>query len=347
MNVFSYFCPLPEKAGFGKGWQCPVLPSLTFIRPMDKWLVVVNPNAGIGKVARDWKKISSILDRRDFDYQAVFTRAPFHATELVREHIAGSFRKIVSVGGDGTLNEVVNGIFGQDHWPTTGITLGVIPVGTGNDWIRTYNIPTDYEGAVEVLSNGRTMLQDAGTVSFMNGPENLTRYFINMAGLGFDGLVAQKTNADKARGRGNPFLYIKHLLSSLFAYRSCGTTVTIDGQVINKKVFSIGVGIGQYNGGGMHQAPDAKPDDGLFDLTLIRDLSRLSVIANLGRLYNGSIKKHKRVTAYLGRHIRIESESPLLLEADGESLGHSPLEFHIVPQSVRVLVNNGRVDPGG
>ncbi len=309
---------------------------------MREWLVVVNPNAGIGKVSRDWGRISHLLDNYGFEYQAVFTERPAHAIELVVENIKKGFRKIIAVGGDGTMNEAVNGIFSQDIMPSTEISIGMISVGTGNDWIRTYNIPMDYEKSIEILREGHTMLQDAGTVRFYNSDLPNQRYFVNMAGLGFDGLVAQKTNADKYRGRGNPLLYLKHLIGSLYSYKSCNTTVRIDGHSYSGKIFSIGIGIGKYNGGGMKQAPDARPDDGLFDLTLIKDMKKLSVLTGVRRLYNGTIKKHKRVETFVGKRIIIDCDTPLLLEADGESLGNSPFEFDIIPQSVRIIVNKNK-----
>ncbi len=309
-----------------------------------EWLVVVNPNAGIGKAGRDWGKISGLLEKHGFAYQAVFTERPLHACELVLENMAAGYRNFIAVGGDGTINEVVNGVFGQTKWPTTGVTVGMISVGTGNDWIRTYNIPTNYEQSILILKQGETMLQDVGIVRYYNNNRQHSRFFVNVAGLGFDGLVAKKTNADKIRGRGNPFLYLVNLIGSLFSYKSCQTTMIIDGNELTDKVFSIGVGIGKYNGGGMQQTPDAKTDDGLFDLTMIKDLSKWSVITNVRRLYDGTIKKHKRVESFLGKNIRIECESPLLLEADGESLGHAPFAFEIIPRSLRVVINTNKGD---
>lgn len=305
---------------------------------MNDWLVIINPNAGIGKAKKDWTHISGLLSRRGFDYLALFTEGPIHAITLTAEYIAKGFRKIIVVGGDGTMNEVVNGIFKQQSVPTSSVSLGMISVGTGNDWGRTYGIPRDYEEAVALLKAENTVLQDAGTVSFYNNEEKHERFFINMAGLGFDGLVAQKTNADKIKGKSNPLLYLANLLSSLFSFKSCGARVVVDGVEIKEKMFSISIGIGQFNGGGMRQAPDAKPDDGLFDVTLIKDMTKLSVIANVARLYNGTIKKHKRVVGLTGKNIIIEPDQPILIEADGESLGHSPFEFNILPQSVRVVV---------
>ncbi|MFO7999062.1 MAG: diacylglycerol kinase family lipid kinase [Bacteroidales bacterium] len=304
-----------------------------------RWLVVVNPNAGTRKGERDWNKISGLLDKNGLDYHPVFTERRLHAMKLTVEFIQRGFRKIIVVGGDGTMNEVVNGIFKQKSVPTAEIILGMISVGTGNDWGRTFNIPTEYAEAIRIIHQGSTLVQDAGIVKYQNTHCEKTRFFINMAGLGFDGLVAQKTNQDKDLGHSNPFVYIKNLISSLFSYKSSQIKVTVDDVVITDKIFSIGIGIGQYNGGGMRQTPDALPDDGLFDVTLIKDMKKWSVIKSLRRLYNGTIGQHKRVETFVGKFIRIESDIPVLLETDGESLGHSPFEFQIVPKSIQVIVN--------
>ncbi len=307
----------------------------------DQWLVIVNPNAGIGRCKRDWGKISKLLNDNQFDYHPVFTERPMHAIDLVIENIGKGFKKVIVVGGDGTMNEVINGIFKQKHVTSTEIVTGMISVGTGNDWARTFNIPIEYEKAIKTIKNYTTMLQDAGIIKYQNYSEPKERYFINVAGLGFDGLVAQKTNSDKIRGRGNPLLYLTNIFSSLFSYKSAETSIVIDNNhELKYKVFSIGIGIGKYNGGGMLQVPSAKPDNGIFDMTLIKELSKWSVIGNLKRLYNGTIGKHRKVETHKGKHIRIESKPSILLEADGESLGQSPIELEIVPKSVNVIINH-------
>ena len=308
-------------------------------REKSGWLVVVNPNAGVGKGAKDWKSIARLLEKQGLIYKPVFTKRRLHAMEIVEENIVKGYRKILVVGGDGTMNEAVNGIFNQKAVPTTDITLAMISVGTGNDWVRTYNIPTEYKQVVKVLKREKSMLQDAGLVKYRHENGIRQRYFINMAGLGFDGLVAQKTNHDKDRGKSNPFVYLKNLVYSLFSYKASQCRVVVDGREVNDKVFSLSVGIGQYNGGGMHQAPAALTDDGLFDLTLIKDMSKWSVVTSLRRLYNGTIGKHKRVLTLLGKEIFIEANPPVLLETDGESLGQSPFEFEIIPKSIRVIIN--------
>lgn len=305
-----------------------------------EWLVLVNPNAGSRKGKKDWKKISRMLTEHGFDYHSVFTERKLHAIELVPEYIEKGYRKIIVIGGDGTMNEVVNGIFAQKKVLTTNITLGMISIGTGNDWVRTFNIPLDYKQAMEIIKRENTIEQDAGIVQYASDKGTETRYFINMAGMGFDGLVAQKTNADKEKGSSNPLLYLANLVSSLFSYNSSNIRVIIDGREIKAKVFSIGIAIGQYNGGGMQQAPDALPNDGLFDLTIIKHMNKASIIYNIRRLYDGSIRKVKQVQMLTGKNIRIESDVPIPLETDGESLGYSPFEFNIIPKSIKVIMNH-------
>ncbi len=303
------------------------------------YLVVVNPNAGAGKGKKEWSKISQMLVDKGMQFKEFFTERSFHAIEKMPEFVKAGFRRVIVVGGDGTLNEVVNGLLSQKEVPGTDFTVGMIPVGTGNDWLRSYNVSSDLEKAIDAIKTGRTTLQDVGVVRFTNGSENGQRYFANMAGLGFDGTVAQKVNADKAKGKSNPFLYFTNLLTSLFSYKSSLLQIITDGKEIKARVFSMSVGIGQYNGGGMMQAPDALTNDGLLDLTIIKEMPLLKMIISLRRLLDGSIGKVKQVTMLQGKNIRIESDRPVPLEADGESLGYSPLEFSIVESALKVITN--------
>ena len=156
-----------------------------------EWFAVVNPNAGNGKARKDWNRISDILWKNDIRFSARTTQRKGNATEFTREFISGGGRKIISIGGDGTLNEIINGIFTQDYCPTTDITLSLIPVGTGNDWGRMFGIPLIYEGAVQVIREGKQMLHDVGVIDYFSGEEKAKRYFINIAGLGFEAVVVK------------------------------------------------------------------------------------------------------------------------------------------------------------
>jgi YegS/Rv2252/BmrU family lipid kinase len=303
----------------------------------NNWYIIVNPNAGNGKGKKDWGRISGLLEKNGILFEAKFTERKGQAIEFAREALANGFRKIVSVGGDGTLNEVVNGIFTQDNCSTQEVAVGMIPVGTGNDWGRMFGIPTMYEGAVKVLKEYKTMLHDIGLVTFYDGSIQNKRYFINIAGLGFEALVVKKTNKQKDQGRSSRAIYFYNLLSSLLSYKKINSEITIDGKSSSCNVFSINVGNGRYCGGGMRQTPDALPDDGLLDITVIRDMSRIEVIKSLKLLYDGTILSHQLVDGYRCNNLKVTSENEMFAEADGESLGHTPVEFSIIPSGIKVI----------
>ncbi|MFC2112384.1 diacylglycerol/lipid kinase family protein [Bacteroidota bacterium] len=303
-----------------------------------QWLVIVNPNAGRRKGLLDWEKITGHLIHYDLRFTPVFTERPGHATEIVIENVEEEgFMQILVVGGDGTMNEVVNGIFRQKRFKTNDITLGMITVGTGNDWGRMFGIPKDYEDAVRILTQNQTFIQDAGMVRYCNEDEPGNRYFVNIAGMGFDAEVTRKSNRAKEKGRGGILLYLLHIFTSLINYRHVVAMISVDGQNVENKIFSMNIGICKYSGGGMIQAPNAIPDDGLFDLTIINKLSKTNVLLSLKRLYNGTIHMHPKVDSYTAKSIRIESRDTIRLETDGESLGHTPVEFWIIPKSVKIM----------
>jgi len=167
------------------------------ITKSEEWVIIVNPNAGNGKGKKDWEKISAALRGKDLSFRVIFTEKKGHAMSLTNDAIEAGFRNIITVGGDGTLNEVVNGAFSNSACSTDAITLAMIPVGTGNDWGRMFGIPHDYEDAINVISDNKKMLHDIGLVSFYDGTEKKTRYFINIAGLGFESVVVKRANIQK------------------------------------------------------------------------------------------------------------------------------------------------------
>ena len=303
-----------------------------------EWFVIVNPNAGKRKGEKDWLEIAAHLTAAGIEFVNVFTEHRGHAVVLTRKYIENGYRNIIVVGGDGTLNEVVNGIFTQAHIATHKINLAMIPVGTGNDWCRMYQIPGDYRQAIQLITKHRIFSQDTGAIKYIStdGTEQ-TRYFINMAGMGFDALVANKTNRQKDKGKGNPMSYFVNILSSLFVYTSTKVTILLDNEKVISDIFSMSVGICQYNGGGMKQAPGALPDDGLFDLTLIKPIGKFKIIRNVIKLFDGSFTRLPEVSTFRSSKIIIHSEPRMFMEADGESLEHTPFVFNILPQSLNVV----------
>lgn len=308
---------------------------------MSQWLTVVNLHAGSSKGERDWPDIKAILLAEGFDLEIVITKKPGDAVAISKEYIEKGYLNILVVGGDGTLNEVVNGIFQQSSFKSTDITLGMITIGVGNDWGRMYNQPQDYKQQVEVLKTRKVFIQDVGVVKYQKKQNRDNRYFVNIAGMGYDALVAHKTNKMKQKGMGGALVYLFNLVQSLFQYQVANLEIKSRGHIIFKgKVFSMSIGICKYNGAGMMQLPNAIADDGLFDVTIIRKMSKMKVIRNIKNLYDGSFVKMKEVEQFRGDEFEIDSkpEHRLFLETDGESLGNSPLSFEIIPQSIKLII---------
>ena len=308
----------------------------------NKWLVLVNLHAGTSKGKRDWPEIKNLLEEAGFQMQIVFTEHAGHAIKIVQNSIEKEgFTNIIVVGGDGTFNEVVNGFFKQKKQKTSDITLGMITVGTGNDWGRMYDLPAEYSEQVKIIQNGNTFVQDVGVVKYQSHQNRDNRYFVNVAGMGYDALVAHKTNQMKQSGKGGALVYLINLLQALFQYKATHLEIDADGkQIFSGKVFSMSIGICKFNGAGMMQLPTAIPDDGLFDVTVIKKTSKLTVIRNIKNLYDGSFIKMKEVETFRGRNFTIKSipEHHLFLETDGESLGSSPLTFEVIPKAIKLIV---------
>ena len=309
----------------------------------NKWLVVVNPKASIGKGEKDWPIIKSLLEEGSLDFDYVLTERPGHAIELVRDNITEKgYTKIISVGGDGTNNEVVNGIFTQERFPTTEITMGTIPVGTGNDWRRTFGIPEDYHQMVEMIKNGRVFLHDIGKVVYYNDGDTRVRYFLNAAGTGLNEMVCNRTNQLKMQGKGGSVRYMLNTASCLFKFECVHIKLEIDDQlVLEDEILSISVGNGKYNGGGIMMMPNAIPDDGLFDITVVKKVGILKFATNISNIYDGTfVNKLKEVTTYRGKKIRITSIPAhlLLLETEGETLTNSPFDFEMLPKAINMII---------
>lgn len=301
------------------------------------WIAIINVAAGGGKTKKDWPHIEALMLKHGIRFEPCFTDRRLHASIIARNKIKEGYSKIIVVGGDGTMNEVINGVFSQKRIHTTEVMLGMISVGTGNDWAKMFNIPTDYEGAISTIKGQRTFIQDAGLVTYRKNGKAWNRYFINIAGMGFGARVVERSNRMKDLGKSGPFLYFYNIFRSLLSYKSKRAAIEIDGITYLRKVFSLNVGIGKYNGGGMIQVPHAIADDGLYSITLIKKMGKLNVLANVKRLYDGSIVTHSKVETYMAKTVQIDGTTPLHLETDGETLGHGPVSFQIIPKSVRVI----------
>ncbi|MDX1286353.1 MAG: diacylglycerol kinase family protein, partial [Draconibacterium sp.] len=179
-----------------------------------KWTVILNPHAGGGKGKRDWKRIERHLKKEGFQFESLISEYPKHAISLAKKAVENGSTDIIVAGGDGTLNEVANGIFHQTFCFPEKITVGMIPVGTGNDWIKTFGIPNNYQQAIQKIKEEKTLLQDIGKLTYEEDGVKSTRYFSNMAGFGFDAQVAHRANLLKEKGRSGILVYLQSLMSA-------------------------------------------------------------------------------------------------------------------------------------
>lgn len=305
-----------------------------------RWTAIVNPVAGKGRGLTDWPVISGLLREAGIAVDAVFTLHKYHAMELTVEAIRQGYRQIIVVGGDGTIHETVNGFFIQQECPPTDILMAVIAVGTGNDWIRMFGIPRNYRDAIRSIKEGYAFLQDVGKVTYFESKVHQTRYLANVAGVGYDAAVCRDFNRLKEKGYKGKWMYLFSAFREAAMHKSTEVSITVDGQEkFAGRLFSATVGICKYTGGGLSQTPSAIADDGLFDLTVIPQMNRLSLFRHFRVVYSDRIYEVPGISMFRGGTIRITSNPPMRLEIDGEILGYSDFEFQILERAIRVVVS--------
>ena len=250
---------------------------------------------------------------------------PGHLADAARD-AAG--RLLVVVGGDGTMNEVVNGA------AATGAEIAILPNGTGQDFGRTHAIPTAFDDAVRVALDGETRTIDVGRVTL----DGETRYFANVGSAGMSGSVARRANAMSKRLGGRATFFYALTLEFL-AWQNTEVTVRLDGGEERRgAMHDVIVAIGRWHGGGMKLAPDASQDDGLFDVVLIGDVNKLDFLTTAPKLYSGTYLAHPKVDHVRSAMVEIDAVAPLPIEVDGEPIGTTPARFEVVPAALRIRV---------
>jgi diacylglycerol kinase (ATP) len=301
-------------------------------------LVIVNPAARNGAVGRQWEGLAAKLAGLGIDAETVHTQRPGHATELVRSSLRGGPRLVVAVGGDGTVNEVVNGFFDGGETVAPDAELAVVPIGTGRDGVRTYGISGKPERALLLIADGATRTIDLGRATYTahaGGEES--RLFLNIASCGLSGAVAERANRTSKRLGGTP-AFLWATIATFARWRNVPFMITIDGEQRELVANNTIVANGRYFGGGMHIAPDAKSDDGQLDAIVFGDVGRLDLALNMHRLYRGTILRHPKASHRLARDVRVEPARALPIEVDGEQPGVTPVRFQVVPAALRLRV---------
>ena len=307
-------------------------------------VVVINPRAGNGSIGRAWPEFSGLLHARIGDHGHTFARGPGDVAGQVAAAVAEGATRVIVVGGDGTVNEAVNGLAGATGMPPTGVVLGLISAGSGSDFARSLGIPADPKAAIERIAAGRTRRIDLGRVTYTDtAGESATRLFANIASFGISGLIDQKVNAAGSnRLLPGKLSYYLATVSALLGYRFQTVTVAIDDRApVERAIALVAVANNRFFGGGMMVAPDAEPDDGIFDVVTLQSASKLTLLKDLRLVYRGGHRDHPAITIERGRRVRAEPRQgepgPVLIDIDGEPLGRLPATFDMVPRALDIL----------
>ncbi|MDP2540074.1 diacylglycerol kinase [Tenacibaculum discolor] len=300
----------------------------------NSWFVIVNPVAGNGKFNKYWSDIQQELKFNNITYEYAKTEYSNHEKLIVQQAINKGYKKIISVGGDGTLHHVVNGIMSQDSINSKEITVAVIPLGTGNDWIKTYNIPKNIKASVNLIKQENTVFQDIGYLELAN----TTSYFNNVAGIGYDGYVVNKLNKLKRFG---PIAYLLSGIAGLLLYKKTTFKIAINNKIIETKCLMTLFGICKYSAGGMQLTDFKYSNNGLFDITIAKNLSFWDLFFSIKKLYNGKILQHKKVETLVANSLLItpQNKNDLpYIQADGELIGRGQVKVNIIKSAIQIVI---------
>jgi diacylglycerol kinase (ATP) len=302
--------------------------------PDTRTVFLVNPASGNGATGKRWPELAHRAAQLGLEGTTLFSERPGHLIDLAAQAARDGAELVVSVGGDGTLNEVVNGLVRAG----ASTELATIPLGTGMDFVRTYKIPTRFEDAVRTALAGTTRRIDVGRVSYREwGGAEGERYFANVGSVGMSAAVAQRANGmSKALGGKATFFYA--LVRVFFEWENTVVSVQLDDERREARLHDVIVANGKWHGGAMMLAPEAQPDDGLFDVVLIGDVTKRDFVTTAPKIYKGTYLSHPKVELMRSRTVAVEAPERLPIELDGEQVGTTPARFEIVPAAVRVRV---------
>lgn len=285
---------------------------------------IVNPTASRGNSIKKWKRFSAALDKSGIKYDEAYTTKPKEATSLAKKAAEEGFTEIFSVGGDGTLLEVANGLVGSNA------AMGVIPFGAGNDFVKSVKVPFSIPELIELVRNKPRKRIDMGC---LNG-----FIFCNILSAGFDAEAAAAAE-NVLKGVGGTLAYVLGVFKTLASFKAPQMALHIDGELIEKKGLLVAVGNGCYYGGGMKILPQANPYDGLLDICFADDIGRLKLLSFLPGIYSGSHVNMPEVHFYRAKKIKIECDPPMIVQADGEILTQTPIEIEILPRCIDFICN--------
>jgi diacylglycerol kinase (ATP) len=294
---------------------------------------LVNPASDNGATGRRWPQLAHELAQAGLVGDALFSSRPGELSELARQAADRGASLLVVVGGDGSVYEAANGIAGRDD-----VELTMLPRGTGRDFVRTFGISGKPADVAKTALHGTTRVLDLGRVAYRSwsGAEE-TAWFANVASAGMSGAIAQRAN-ETTKSLGGKVSYAWATLAVFARWQNGEVRVAVDGESRSGRMQDVIVANGRYLGGGMKICPEAEPDDGLFDVLLIGDVTRTELLQTMPKLYRGTHLPHKKGELLRGTIVTVEADEPLPIELDGEQPGTTPARFELVPRALRVRV---------
>jgi len=305
---------------------------------MYRYKIILNPQSGKGATGKRIPEIQQALNELGLNYCLTLTERPWHAAELAREAIVDGYDVIVAVGGDGTVNEIVNGILSCQDKDIGDAVLGVLPVGRGNDFCFASGIPLDFKAACQNLATARVRTLDAGRIS--SEQNSMTRYFGNGVGIGFDAVVSRVANRAKLTG----FLgYLIAALQTMYIYyQAPEMQIELSNEMIRQRSLMVSVMNGRRAGGGFLMAPNGNPGDGVFDLCIAKNISKAGILLLIPRFIHGTQGTHPAIQFKKDTHVTVRAMDGLLpVHVDGEVLSADvkELSVEILPGRLKVITD--------
>lgn len=303
------------------------------------WAVIINPKSGKKKYRQQRKYIFLTLKHAGIRFDYKVTKFAGHAIKIAKHFAEMNYRNFLVVGGDGTISEVINGIFSADIADTSSLKIGLIPRGTGNDWGRFWGLTSDHVHSLDVFLKNKVQSIDIGKINFELEGEKLTHYFINSVGFGLDAAVCHNTNRMKKYVGSHSFLYTIAMLGAIFTYRTHKVRITSAEKNINNDMFTMNVANGCFSGGGMKQNPNALPYDGLLDVMLAKKPTLKDIFYALTLLFNGKILQHPVIESFQTSKLTLHCEHNGIFEADGIVVNcNSPVNIEIIRNGIQMIV---------
>ncbi len=303
---------------------------------INTWYVILNPTSGNGKALKKLGLLKSLFLKYDLPVKIVKSKFSKHEKILTQDAIKKGYNKIIAVGGDGTLHHIVNGIMSQSKVKYSSVTIGVIPLGTGNDWVKTYNIPLNIEMAIKIIKLNKYIYQDVGKIKILQ--TNKYHFFNNIAGIGFDAYVVNKINNIKRLGS------IAYLLGGIIGfinYKESRLSLHLDNKNKTLKIFMLNIGLCKYSGGGLRLTDYDNHKADYFDVTIIESIQLIKILLNINKLFNGNIRKFKEANFSNNKIITIKTMDTHIpfIQADGELVGRGNAEITLIDKAIKFIVN--------